>query len=248
MMDDPSKISWLQRCAADKCTIDIATFKQLGSVGLCDTPTIQQRNPKGYTMLRKVTTNHGVHFLRLFGGGGQPCSNGPNGLIGNDSCTDRGGTCTLNDAIQLTLNHLRSNAGVTISKLLADTHDRAQSDMLCLLNLTSDFGIGLMLVAPPLAVSEDYPRTAHVGKHLSTYLAGIGPLAVYMTILCTELNATQSASGECWQDRKGRTDHNINRVVTDSIMLFKGIDELHGTGLKEIHLPVSNYQTTFHFR
>jgi hypothetical protein len=31
-------------------------------------------------------------------------------------------------------------------------------------------------------------------------------------------------------------------------MLFKGIDELQGTGLKEIHLPVSNYQTTFHFR
>src|SRR5215469_3327852 len=149
-----------------------------------------------------------MHRSDVLRGRGQPGSNRPNRLIGDDQCSR--GRAEGDRAVELRRHDFDGVSGLTLLSGFTDAKNRRQTRPPCGGDLVANLGVGLPMAVPPLGMSKNHIAAAEISQHFGAYVAGVGAFWRGMAVLPSE---TDPASGENAADfgkeRRRRTDEDL---------------------------------------
>src|SRR5581483_1235128 len=148
----------------------------------------------------------GVRFLRLLGRGGLARADRPHRLVGDHPVvgSGRGGDG------ELPLEDLERASGVPFLAGLAQAEDRPQAVASGGLELARHDAVALVVVLPPLAVTDQHPRAAGVAELRAGDVAGVRALVVAVEVLAAEADArARERLGDRGQERERREDGDV---------------------------------------
>ena len=111
--DDLSKVVRLERRATYQTTVDIGLAKQVSCCSTSDRTTIEDLDLGSHIGAEggQIGTDMGVNGLSNFRGGSLASTDGPYRLVSDDGIGERVDTGTVDDSLQLGLNHTVGCAG-----------------------------------------------------------------------------------------------------------------------------------------
>mmetsp|Transcript_16768 Transcript_16768/g.34366 ORF Transcript_16768/g.34366 Transcript_16768/m.34366 type:complete len:235 (+) Transcript_16768:1403-2107(+) len=174
--------------------------------------------------------------LCLLGGGCEPSSNGPDGLIGNHNISPVLLGKYVSIGLNLGENKVVGGAGLTALEWFSAARNDLKSLVESVLGLPGDFLIGLTL-APPLRVSNDHPPHTHIRQHVGRRFSSEGSVTLHPAILGTNSDVLPKFLRDTLDINLRRTNNNLG-VCREGGLVEHGDKVVHlldGT----IALPVS---------
>jgi hypothetical protein len=239
---DRQELAGYEARAADQSAVDILRRHQFLGVGGLHRAAVENADPlPRFAVARnKLVADEIVHLGDVTQRRGQPGTDGPDRLIGDHQMLG----AVRQRAVELRAHNDERISGIALSTCLADADDGEKPGAPRCKRLGAHLRVGLMMILPPLGVTDDNRGRAGIGEHFRGDVAGMGSGGLGVAILPADGDpGSPRLSGEAGNEQKRRADQDVDvlRQLGGS-----GNDPVQGGrgGGEAVHLPIAGNERT----